>query len=178
MLNRTSRPGRVVAACCMVVAATLCAACQSATPPRFEHAAARVTDRTPEGVAMNFTLDAYNENDIALPLRDVTYSVLIDGEEVFRGTRSAEATLRRRGVQQIRLPAVIALDPGEPVPTGTREYRLRGSVTYVTPGKIAELLFDTGVRVPTASFETEGEIDLGAPTPTATAPAPVPARGA
>jgi hypothetical protein len=110
---------------------------------------------------MSFTLDAYNDNEIPLPLRDVTYSVTLDGREVFRGTRSAEATLRRKGVQQLRLPAVIAIEPGDSPPTGMQEFRLSGTLTYVTPGKIAELLFDTGVRVPSVGFATEGQIDLG-----------------
>ena len=145
----------------MLGGAVVLGGCESATSPRLEHAAATVTERTPAGVAMAFTLDAYNDNDIPLPLRDVTYSVWIDGREVFKGKRSAEATLRRKGVQQLKLPAVLALAPGDAPPEGVKEYRLRGSLTYVTPGRLAELLFDTGVRVPTAGFETEGTVDLG-----------------
>lgn len=141
--------------------AAVAAGCASPSAPRLEHAGARVTERTAEGVAMAFTLDAYNDNEIALPLRDIEYSVSLEGREVFRGTRSAEATLRRKGVQQLSLPAVIALEPGEGAPGGVREFRLRVTLTYVTPGKIAELLFDTGVRVPSVGFATQGEIDFG-----------------
>lgn len=136
--------------------------CDNPSAPRLEHSTATLTDRTPEGVSMAFTLDAYNDNEIPLPLRDFEYTVSIDGRDVFRGTRSAEATLRRKGVQQLRLPAVIALEPGQEAPSGMQEFRVRGTLTYVTPGKIAELLFDSGVRVPTANFKTEGQIDLGA----------------
>jgi hypothetical protein len=153
---------RTFAAVTMTVCAMFGGGCQSTSAPRLEHAAASVTDRTPEGVAMSFTMDAFNDNDIHLPLRDVHYSVWIGEREVFRGTRSAEATLRRKGVQQLRLPAVIALEPGELSPSGMQEFRLRGTMTYVTPGKIAELLFDSGVRVPTVGFATEGQIDFGA----------------
>lgn len=144
-----------------VVGAAALGGCETASAPRLEHAAASVTDRTGEGVALSFAIDAYNDNDIALPLRDVTYTLTLDGEEVFSGTRSAEATLRRRGVQQIKLPAVIALRPGKPAPEGVKEFRLHGKMTYVTPGRLAELLFDTGVRVPSVGFETEGLVDLG-----------------
>lgn len=142
--------------------AAVVAGCASPSAPRLEHAGARVTGRSAEGVAMSITLDAYNDNEIALPLREIEYSVSLEGREVFRGTRSAEATLRRKGVQQLSLPAVIALEPGEVPPGGVQEFRLRGTLTYVTPGKIAELLFDTGVRVPSVGFATQGEIDFGA----------------
>lgn len=161
MKSPNGKTGGMIAGLALL-AAGVCGGCQSATPPRLEHASATVTDRTAEGVAMSFVLDAYNDNEIALPLRDIEYVVVLDGREVFRGTRSAEATLRRKGVQQLKLPAVIALEPGQTPPGGVQEFRLRGSMTYVTPGKLAELLFDTGVRVPTVGFSTQGQIDLGA----------------
>ena len=161
-MNSSCRTGHLGIAAGLTALALIGGGCQSAEPPRLEHASARVTERTSQGVAMSFTLDAYNDNEIPLPLRDVNYTVSIDGKEVFRGVRSAEATLRRKGVQQLTLPAVIALDPGELGPAGVQEFRVRGSMTYVTPGKIAELLFDSGVRVPSVGFATEGQIDLGA----------------
>ena len=162
MMSRSNGCRRLASAVVLVAAATMGVGCQSTKEPRLEHAAASVTERTAEGVAMSFTLDAYNDNEIALPLRDFTYTVSVGGREVFRGKRSAEATLRRKGVQQLRLPAVIALKPDEISPSGVQEFRLKGSLTYVTPGKLAELLFDSGVRVPTTGFTTTGQIDLGA----------------
>jgi len=156
-----NRLGQSVAAAMLVVGATLAGGCGTTSAPRLEHAAATVSGRTADGVAMLFTLDAFNDNDIALPLRDIRYTLSLNGRDVFRGTRSAEATLRRNGVQQLRLPAVVSLGPSDAAPTGVMDFRLRGTMTYVTPGKIAELLFDTGVRVPSAGFETTGQIDLG-----------------
>jgi len=153
---------RLAGGAVLIALAALGAGCTGASAPRLEHAAASVTERTAEGVALSFSIDAYNDNDIALPLRDVVYTVSLDGREVFRGTRSAEATLRRKGVQQLKLPAVIALAPGEVSPSGMQEFELRGTLTYVTPGKLAEVLFDSGVRVPSVGFATEGQVDLGA----------------
>ena len=161
MMTQTRRTRVVFVAAVVCAGATLAGGCRSTSAPRLEHAAASMQERTADGVAMLFTLDAYNDNDSPLPLRDVQYSVTLDGREIFRGKRSAEATLRRKGVQQLHLPAVIALRPGEAPPSGVSNFRLRGTLTYVTPGKVAELLFDTGVRVPTAGFETTGQIDLG-----------------
>ena len=43
---------------------------------------------------------------------------------------------------------------------GVRRYTLTGQVYYVTPGQLAEVLFDAGVRTPSESFSFEGEIDF------------------
>jgi hypothetical protein len=121
---------------------------------------ARVTERSDEGMAVVFTLDAANANQEAVPLREATYSLELEGKPVFRGVRSAEATLRSRGTQQFALPAAFPLSmlPA----SGAVRYRLSGSIEYITPGAFAEVLFDTGVRRPDASFVEEGVIDLSA----------------
>lgn len=112
---------------------------------------------------MVITLDAQNTNDVPLPLREIEYTLDIDGRRVFAGTRSAEATLRSMGVQSIRLPAVVQLS-GEQAALGNVRYQLAGTLKYVTPGQVAEVLFDSGVRVPSVDFSGSGDIDLGAAT--------------
>jgi hypothetical protein len=161
------KPARIIAPVLLTTLA-LGAGCSSYAPPAMTVTDARVTDRTDEGVAVAFVLDATNSNDDALPLRETTYSLELDGQSVFKGIRSAEATLRRRGTQQVVLPAGI---PHALLPAGgTVHYRLSGSIEYITPGAFAEVLFDTGVRRPDASFSQEGTIDLSA------APSPVPSN--
>lgn len=136
--------------------------CAGSAAPKVSIADAQVAERTAEGVAMQFTLNAENSNDVGLPLRTVRYTLELDGRQVFSGTRSAEATLRRQGTQQIVLPAVMAAgqDPIAKM-TGRVPYRISGTMTYVAPGQIAEILFDSGVRVPSTDFSGTGEIDLG-----------------
>lgn len=142
------------------VLSLLLGGCTVYKAPKFTVINAAATQRTGEGVAMLFTLDAQNENDVGLPLRDVEYTVELDGQRVFSGTRSAEATLRRLGTQQVMLPAVMRLSPGATPPAAPSRYRISGTVTYVTPGQIAEILFDTGVRVPKVGFSGSGELDF------------------
>lgn len=137
--------------------------CASSAAPKVSIAGAQLAERTSEGVAMQFTLNAENTNDVGLPLRTVRYTLELDGKQVFSGTRSAEATLRRLGTQQIVLPAVIANLPETAATrtTGRVPYRISGTMTYIAPGQIAEILFDSGVRVPSTDFSGTGEIDLG-----------------
>lgn len=135
--------------------------CESYSAPVLSMSRAEPTERTPDGCAMVFTLDARNENEDALPLRTVEYRLDLNGREVFVGTRSSESTLRRLGTQQLKLPAVVSLTPDtQSLVAGQSHYRLTGSIYYVTPGRLAETLFDSGVHTPSVDFTFEGDIDL------------------
>jgi hypothetical protein len=151
-----------------VVAATTAGGCASYSAPSLRVTDVRCTEETSEGLALAFTLMARNDNDVALPLRAVEYELLLGGPEqgsdlrrVFRGTRSPEASLRQRGEQPIVLPAVVPLRDGAPRPTGVRRYRLWTRLTYITPGALAEVMFDTGVRRPVVTIESTGMLDFG-----------------
>lgn len=160
MTNHGSRAWLLIG---ILVLSATAGGCVGSAAPRVSLANAQVAERTAEGLAMQFTLNAENTNDVGLPLRTVRYTLELDGKQVFSGTRSAEATLRRLGTQQIVLPAVMATGPDTTAmrTTGRVPYRISGTMTYVAPGQIAEILFDSGVRVPSTDFSGTGEIDLG-----------------
>ncbi len=135
--------------------------CSGARAPSLSVSEVRVVERTSEGVAVEFVLDAENPNRVELPLRQVFYSLTVDDRRVFTGERSAEATLRRDGTQQIRLPAVVPLRTGEGMLRGVHAYRLQGTMRYVTPGAFAEAMFEAGLNRPSVSFSDSGTIDFG-----------------
>ena len=132
--------------------------CTTYHAPALSVAEAAVASRTGDGVALRFVLNAENPNSEALPLKEVRYTVYVGGEQVFAGTRDAQATLRRLGTQQITLPA--AVPASVPLPPQTAEYRLVGSLTYVTPGQLADVLVDAGLLRPRVSVTRTGTIDL------------------
>lgn len=148
---------RPVLICVIALCVTGCSAYDR---PEIEVVGARVTQESPEGVVIDFTLDATNPNEVDLPLERVRYALSLDGRRVFEGTRSAEATVRRLGTQQLTLPVAIDLSRFA-APTGDTTYELTGSVVYVTPGEIAQLLFDAEVRRPRATFRQRGTLDFG-----------------
>jgi len=39
-------------------------------------------------------------------------------------------------------------------------FEIAGHLAYTTPGQIAEILFDAGLRRPSVAFRDAGEIDL------------------
>jgi len=152
--------------------------CSSYLAPTLKVAEARVTERTAQGTVLSFTLDAENPNAVELPLREVRYTLDLDGQRVFEGFRSPEATIRRFAVQRVTLPAVVSagdaarlkLNLGAGGSPGSIRYRLAGTLTYLTPGEIEEILFDNEIRRPTVSFEDSGEITLAATLATPATP--------
>lgn len=126
--------------------------------PQLSVLGADVTDASDAGVVLTFELEAANYNTFELPLREVRYTVFLDGQRVFKGVRSPESTLRRRGTQLVRLPA--AIPSSMTIPTGDVDYRIDGRITYVTPGPLADVLFDAGVIEPTERFTKTGEIHI------------------
>jgi hypothetical protein len=118
--------------------------------------------QTADGYELPFELEATNRNPFELPLLTVSYELWLEGERVFEGRRSGEATLRREGTQSLSLPVAVALAPGEAPPAGVTPYRLRGTVRYHTPGALARSLFDARLSRPSTSFDVRGEIDFGA----------------
>jgi hypothetical protein len=123
-----------------------------------------MVEETPEGILIRFKMEALNANSIELPLREVRYTLSIDGAPVFSGVRSPETTLRRLGTQSFEFPATISRDPQHPLPTGKARYDLEGRLTYLTPGQLAEVLFDLRFRRPKIAFHETGTIDLTPPS--------------
>jgi hypothetical protein len=153
----------------IAVAAALAGGCASYAPPKLSMTSAFVSEESPRGLVLTFTLDALNTNQVELPLREVRYTLRINGEPVFYGLRSPEATLRRLGTQPISFPAVVRIDEGQPRPTGTVRYDIEGTLAYTTPGQLAEVLFDLRVRRPSVRFSESGTVDLGTGKPQAAA---------
>lgn len=133
----------------------------AATAPRLGASSVSVRDHTPDGVVLSLLVRADNPGASALPLRDVEYSLELDGREVFRGVRSGQATLRRFGSQEIELPMAFARPSPDVV--GSRPYRVRGRMTYLVPGALSEVLFDASVRRPSIGFEITGDVEIPAP---------------
>jgi len=137
--------------------------CSAYQPPAFEVLRVDELERSEEAVVLGFTLSATNPNDQPMPLQRMKYSLMLEGQQVFEGRRSAETVVRRFGMQIIELPAVVPtteFDPQRFEQTGELRYDLTGWVEYQTPGELAEVLFDTGVRRPRASLTQRGTVDV------------------
>ncbi|MBS0192034.1 MAG: hypothetical protein U0573_04140 [Phycisphaerales bacterium] len=127
----------------------------------------------PTGRLIYIEIDAQNRSDDALPLKDATYTLKLDGQQVFSGQRSPECTLRVFGQQKITLPVAV---PSDKVPaSGTVRYEVSGSMVYLPPGRFNEILYEYHLLRPTTSFSRSGQIALDGSTPPPPTPAPAPA---
>jgi hypothetical protein len=131
--------------------------------PTIEVTGAELVEVSEEALAFAFTLDMQNPNREPLELIQFDYRLSVDGQSVYSGRRAAGASLSATGEQQVTIPAVVRHDQmgwdGGTVPSELK-YALRGSVLYITPGEIAEILLDTGVRRPRAGFGASGVITV------------------
>jgi hypothetical protein len=132
--------------------------CGSAAPPRLAIADVTVTEVTAEGSAMIVTVRAENPNDKPLPLRLIDYRVSLGGQDVFSATRVPEAVLPRYGVIDLPLPVSV---PATERPAGETDFHLWLTLHYLAPGKIAETLYDAGLRRPSVSGDGAATVDLG-----------------
>jgi hypothetical protein len=118
---------------------------------------------TDVATALRFSLDVTNPNDEPVELREVRYSLAVDRGRVFEGRRAVGTMLHGGATTRVELPAVVP-DAVAGFEANARpadvEYRLAGELIYVTPGELAEILLDTGVRRPTARFAESGRLSL------------------
>jgi hypothetical protein len=158
MTNPIRRARRAAAA---LLALGLAGGCSSYRDPAIVVSETRLIETTDEAAAVGFALDLRNPNDEPLKLLQFEYDLLVNGVSAYSGIRSAQATLAANGARRLEVPAVIRFDDVDAAaPPATLHYRLRGTLQYVTPGEIAQVLFDTGVRKPRAGFTAEGDLAL------------------
>lgn len=150
---------RTAARCtgCLLIVA-LAGGCSSAPDPVIEPSAVRVESADAQGSQLMLTLDAENPGDRPLPLRRVTYRVIVGGREVFNGSRSPEATLSRYGARRIELPAstpgLLEAPPGTP-------WRVEGSMEYTPPGPLTRVLGEWGLARDSVGFSGSGVVGEG-----------------
>jgi len=136
--------------------------CSGPKAPSFDPVGVTAMTERDGELELILTINATNDNPDPLPLRRASYTLSLDGSVVYSGVRSPETTLSRYETHSFDLPALVPLSFAtrtDPVP-----YRLTGTVSYVTPGKLAEVLFESNIKQPEASINVAGTIDFtGAP---------------
>ena len=146
--------------CCAIAAISalpLLTGCATATPPSVSMSGMSVSFDEPDGSVMWFELTIENTDTVDLPLAEARYSVMVDGETVFRGVRSAEATAPAMGNATVRLPASApdgsGIEPGAKV-------TIQGRLTYLTPSRLSEVLFDADIFRPEKGFSASATIPV------------------
>lgn len=143
------------------VLALLLGGCSSVPGPKISLADAFVSDRSDEATLVILSLDIENQADVSIPLYEFDYNVSIDGRPVFDTNRRARMTLRPSETRQMNLPVVVPHGNAGTGPRGSSALGVNGSLVYIAPGELAEILFDTGVRVPSTGFSAQRTVEFG-----------------
>lgn len=156
MIHRLVLPG-------FAVLVVLLAGCATGGTPTLDVKGFAVSDRSDEAVALDVLVDVGNLTVEPIDLVVFNYRVAVDGQNVFAAEWNALNTAPAGRFQVVELPAIIRYEdvewsPAAPLPTS--RMTVNGSLTYLKPGTLTEILFDTGVRRPKVSFAFDGEVDL------------------
>lgn len=143
----------------VLAGAALLGGCSGTAKPHAVVVDATIRERSPQAAVIEFVIETANPNDTELPMRDVVYTLSLDGRRVFSGRRNAQATMPRAGTQRLTIPAVVPLGEGG-VTADVHRYTLRGRVFYSLPSQLADVLFDAKLSRPSVGIGDAGEIDL------------------
>ena len=157
MITTPALPNRVLRSTALFLSMLLLTGCHNTSSPRFEAVGVREVEREGDRSVIEFSVLATNPNPDPIPLRTISYRVRIGDEVVFEGVRSPETTLHNYSTHEFILPAVI---PSEML-LRSFQYELHGSVQYIPPGRLSEVLFDAEILVPEAALDLVGSVDVG-----------------
>ena len=148
-----------------VIALLMAGGCTGYRPPSIQLTGVRLIERSDEAAAFHFDLELQNPNTEPIELREFRYTLSLDGTAVFTGRRAATTTLHSGAGNLASLPAVVRFETmgwSNGLLPDAVEYQLSGTLLYITPGALAEMLLDTGVRKPIVRFNREGRLELPA----------------
>jgi hypothetical protein len=112
-----------------------------------------IAQRTDAGDVLRFPVDALNPTDRPLSLKEVQYTLSVDGVPVTTVDRSPEATLPPFAPGTLSLPAAMPRGVGTP---GVSRYRLEGRLIFLPPSRFREILYEERLAAPSVSFVSEG----------------------
>ena len=140
----------------LLVVAQPLVGCATAMEPSVTLTGMTVSYDESDGTVLWFELLVVNGDVVDLPLAEAKYSVSARGETFFSGVRSAEATAPSRGIAVVRLPA--SAPNGAEIGPGVK-VTITGRLTYLTPSRLSEVLFDADIFRPEKTFTASATID-------------------
>ena len=145
------------------LSALLLCGCSGYRAPTIQLTSVTMTEESEEATALTFKLELQNPNPEPIELREFHYRLSMNGREVYVGRRAASTTLHSHALQTIELPAVVRYEKlgwTQRDRPQSLSYALKGTLLYETPGELAEILLDIGVRRPKVTFAKVGRLDL------------------
>jgi len=129
--------------------------------PTAEIVSAKVTQQSPEGVRVEFTVLLSHDNKVPLPLTlseaDITAGnsggrAVTDVPHRTLPVGGGQGTGKQTVVIPIAFPASAGVGPGS-------AYNINGSITYEPPGEVRRVMTESGIPLPTADFSKAGRLE-------------------
>jgi len=132
--------------------------CAGISAPPIEVFDMEYVEASPEAVRFDVALEVENRGSEAITLRDFRYTVRTASGWSYTGRRAALATLQSGRRQAFSVPVVL---PGDAADTaGDEQWTLTGRLEYLTPGEVARVLYDAGLRRPRVRFSGSGRVPV------------------
>jgi len=125
---------------------------ESVAAPTAKVIDVRQVRRSEEAARYELVILLENANAFPLPLTHAAYRLSID-DQMYRGDTVPNATVPAGGQVIVRLPAVL------PAPASGTAYDVSGAIAFQPPGKLRELGYDMGLRVPRSTFRSTGTLE-------------------
>ncbi|MHC4976801.1 MAG: hypothetical protein ACYTF7_09375 [Planctomycetota bacterium] len=125
--------------------------CASTKAPTFAIESFSVTERSDNAAVLAVNIVGTNNSATPLELREVVYTLSLPGQRVTT-SRDAQATLPVDTHLNITLPVVIDASTLESIEDTDTPYSFRAKISYLRPGKFAEVLYDLGIKKASRSF--------------------------
>jgi LEA14-like dessication related protein len=142
---------------------SLAGGCSNSQSPQIQVQSATIVQTTDDALVVAFDVLLSNPNSKPLELIEFNYVLHVDDAAVYSGRRDAQTTLPARGQWTLTIPAVV---PFSDVPwdiasmPDQARYEMHGTLLYISPGALAEVLMDAGLYRPTTGFGAAGALTL------------------
>ena len=132
--------------------------------PKVQVVAARVTEKTKDGVRIELTLKVTNPNTIELPLEKIHYTVTVPNGKTFTFVDGVHRTLPAKGEQTFTIAAAFA-DPlalrRSASAWRSKFYTLTGRISYRPPGELRNIAFNSGIPLPSTPVNKRARLVVG-----------------
>lgn len=137
----------------MTLCVALVSGCSGTGAPRGRVLDAALVEETAEGSRVEFVVELENPREEHYPLVEAGYLLEVAGAGTFRFTEYPAEALPGQGTQRLLLAGALPATD-----LAGRTWRVSGSVSYQPGGEFRQVLTDSGVPLPVASFDGKGTL--------------------
>ncbi len=156
--RRYNHRGTFLAA--LIAVPLLTASCTDVKPPEVTLTGAEFAGFTAEGLSLMLLVDVSDPNGFGGTIRDLDYTIFVDGEEVAHGRQEESVVVPSEGTVEARIPFTLTWSGAkdglkELVSSGEHEWRVKGSAKLQKGGLSRSFRFDE-----TGNFSGTGDFEL------------------